>query len=242
MARSSSPSAELDANEANLTCRGCSKTFGKPSARLQHQKKSKNCRWLADLHDQLEPTPLHDYRDYSDLEDDPPSPSGDNNELITDDDVFSLLADTDHPPARSSTPAATPTLSESQDAPSPLPSRPNMHDPESRAEAEKVLDEEPVTSVAYKGAGRILRFDKEVQAAYKKQSKPPRNPYHPFKNATDWAIARWAKDESVSQNAFSKLLAIPEVRRLHRRHIRSTEPCVCRFARSLGCPTRTLAL
>jgi hypothetical protein len=66
------------------------------------------------------------------------------------------------------------------------------------------------------GAGQPIHMTKELDAEWKhrfpsNQDSMQQNKFAPFTSELDWRIAHWAVKDSASNNAFDRLLKIPEV-------------------------------
>lgn len=189
-------------------CTICSRPFSSTGYLRSHEKQAQSCRDALErkrVAANLKPVILKDLTVDSDQEDDPDF--GDNYAGLADDaDLFGLLGDEPMPfdeiPPFAAQAALEPDVPASTD-----------NATRSRAEIEAALDVLPAHRKVYKGAGKILGYDRRQKDAYERGLKEfPSNPYHPFANHEDWHIAKWAKEDDVGLNSFTKLLKVNGVR------------------------------
>ncbi|TFY73786.1 hypothetical protein EWM64_g10226, partial [Hericium alpestre] len=153
-----------------------------------------------------EPIGIRNYLDDSDQEEDPPSLEATETIIDDDADVFTVY-DHDIP----STHLPPPCSPSAASAPQSL--NPFHISSDSQTPAEHDNNPSNVAkSVPYQGAARVLCHDADVRSAYQAQMLPTTNIYEPFDNCLDWELAKWAKQQDVSQNAFTTLLKIPGFR------------------------------
>lgn len=200
------------------SCASCFASFARPGHLSSHVQQAAQCRWILQKRENAESAEMQDYRELSDLEDDPPA----DLEAEMSVDPFDASADgfpeifENHRLSEEPEPPQVP--------PSPTTSNQNdrrasvedasdkdaddeFHQNNTRSQIEDNLDHEEVFYKEFPNAGRILRADGQSHAAYSAAQYSNR-PFYPFSSQMDWEIACWANGDGPGQTAFSKLLNI----------------------------------
>lgn len=205
------------------SCISCYRHFAREGILNSHLAQSNKCKWVLERRQATEaaPTQTYDYED--DLESDPAmSEGGDNHanspapsdfgglELpdfagFDEFEAIPIHIDEDQPDAENL----------DQNTPEDDIAHANK-ELDRRARVEDALDEEPVATKSFPGAGGIVGHTAVPQNAY---AADP-NPYHPFANKTDWEMAWWAKKRGPGQTAFNDLLEVEGVGRLRTQYDR----------------------
>lgn len=192
------------------SCIACYRHFAREGALNSHLTQSKKCNWVLDRRQATEAAPTQTYNYEDDLASDPPMSDDNraNNPVPPDFDGADYLDFAGLDEGMSNHDGQDDQLQ--MDAENLEQNVDKEPERDRRARVEDALDEEPVATKCFPGAGKILGHTSIPQNAY---AADP-NPYHPFANKTDWEIAWWAKKRGPGQTAFNDLLEVEGVSRL----------------------------
>lgn len=193
-------------------CISCNRGFKTIGNLGSHQTQAASCHWVVKEREKILATEQADWRELSDQEDDPPGGDFDMematggfdaiaDEILDSEDVDEQECGT----TTGGTPDHWATAEDEEDS--------DLHCPESRQRVEEDLDTEEVLYIEYEGAGKAFRRDGSTHQAFSTAQPNSANTikFHPFTSQMDYNIARWIKEEAISQAAFDRFLEIEGV-------------------------------
>lgn len=179
--------------DAMPACVSCYRHFIREGALNSHLTQSKRCHWVLEKRRATEAGPLQTYKHDDDLESDPPMSDSDgenhhnlefeglcdtadavlynNDAVLYDDSQAGLVGQGE---AATNPEDDVPLVDQGVDR---------------RARVEDALDEEPVATKRYPGAGKVIGRTVPPQEVYTTDGAAAHNPYHPFASKTDWEMA-----------------------------------------------------
>lgn len=191
-------------------CISCNRGFKTIGNLGSHQTQAASCHWVVKERERILAAEQADWRELSDQEDDPPGGDFDM-EMAT--GGFDAIADEildseDIDEQESATTGGTvrdhlATMEDEVDS--------DLHCSESRQQVEEDLDIKDVLYVEYEGAGKVFRRDGCTHEAFAMYPSSLATTFHPLNSQMDYNIARWIKEESISQAAFDRFLDIEGV-------------------------------
>lgn len=182
-------------------CIACYKHFAREGHLNSHLRQAAKCRWVLEKRQSTAAGPLQTYTYEDDLEDDPNLSGEDIAEADAD-----FWVDEDINMEGPNWQDANEDIPRDIDGDEPMAPEPVIERNDRRATVEDAVDEEPITTKTFKGAGKIIG---RTQRA--KNAASPSNPYHPFASKTDWEMAWWAKMRGPGQTSFNDMLQIDGV-------------------------------
>lgn len=190
-----------------FSCISCRSSFKRNSSLLSHLAQAKKCHWVLQQCKAIEAAEIHDYRDLSDGEDDPPG----DMDCAMDYDRLDAMADEIMGNVEPEI-AVVPNLDNRRAYVEDVPDIDDPPDEAQRGQAEDELDHDYICYREFTGAGKVSRIDGEIHKAFSASGQGGSNIYHPFVSRLDWELGQWANEDGPSEAALNRLLDINGVR------------------------------